>query len=423
MQIITPITIDLINPYPLLNFNLKQGDSGRGILVTVTANGANVEFTTETVNIYVKKPDGTIIYNACTVSGNQVRAMFTNQALAVAGNAQVELEIISQDDTISTPIACIDILPTNIDSEAIESSNEFTALTDALNKVAPSVEAANTAAGAANQAAKSANNAAQAANDIAEEVKEKLENGDFIGPPGPPGNLDNVTGAATSILTDNLDASRALVSDGNGKVAVSAVTATELGYLDGVTSGIQGQINGKQAAVTGAASTITGNNLTESRALVSDGSGKVAVSAVTSTELGYLDGVTSGIQGQINSLNNNLRAPQYGEVSGSAAEVSAGSTTTKTICTCQKTGTVFIWARCAYPSDYGNYRQMVTVNKNGKEIAREDGILYISGISIRREVSTFVKCVPGDTITVSALNQAGSGKRLTFDWRYAVIGT
>lgn len=123
------------------------------------------------------------------------------------------------------------------------------------------------------------------------------------------------------------------------------------------------------------------------------------------------------------STINNLKAPQYGEVSGSAAEVSAGSTTTKTICTCQKTGTVFIWARCAYPSDYGNNRQMVTVNKNGTEIAREDGILYISGISIRREVSTFVKCVPGDTITVSALNQAGSGKRLTFDWRYAVIGT
>ena len=243
MQIITPITIDLINPYPLLNFNLKQGDSGRGILVTVTANGANVEFTTETVNIYVKKPDGTIIYNACTVSGNQVRAMFTNQALAVAGNAQVELEIISQDDTISTPIACIDILPTNIDSEAIESSNEFTALMEALNKVAPSVEAANTAAGAANKAAKSANDAAKSANDIAEEVQEKLENGDFIGPPGPPGSLDNVTGAATSILTDNLDASRALVSDGNGKVAVSAVTATELGYLDGVTSGIQSQLD------------------------------------------------------------------------------------------------------------------------------------------------------------------------------------
>lgn len=42
-------------------------------------------------------------------------------------------------------------------------------------------------------------------------------------------------------------------------------------------------------------------NLTKSRALVSDSSGKVAVSAVTSAELGYLDGVTSKIQTQLNN--------------------------------------------------------------------------------------------------------------------------
>ena len=115
-----------------------------------------------------------------------------------------------------------------------------------------------------------------------------------------------VTGAASTITGSNLTANRALVSNGSGKVAVSAVTSTELGYLDGVTSGIQGQLNGKQGTVTGGASTITGSNLTTNRALVSNGSGKVAVSAVTSTELGYLDGVTSGIQGQLNLLNNNL---------------------------------------------------------------------------------------------------------------------
>ena len=58
---------------------------------------------------------------------------------------------------------------------------------------------------------------------------------------------------------------------------------------------------GAQANVTGGASTITSSNLTANRALVSNGSGKVAVSAVTSTELGYLDGVTSNIQTQINA--------------------------------------------------------------------------------------------------------------------------
>lgn len=57
-----------------------------------------------------------------------------------------------------------------------------------------------------------------------------------------------ITGAATTIDTENLTTGRALVSDTNGKVAVSAVTSTELGYLDGVTSNIQTQLNGKQAS-------------------------------------------------------------------------------------------------------------------------------------------------------------------------------
>ena len=46
----------------------------------------------------------------------------------------------------------------------------------------------------------------------------------------------------------DLTASRALVSDGNGDVSVSAVTSTEVGYLDGVTSAIQTQINTKTTA-------------------------------------------------------------------------------------------------------------------------------------------------------------------------------
>lgn len=62
----------------------------------------------------------------------------------------------------------------------------------------------------------------------------------------------------------------------------------------------QEDINSKQATITGGATTITSSNLTASRALVSNSSGKVAVSDVTSTELGYLDGVTSNIQTQLN---------------------------------------------------------------------------------------------------------------------------
>lgn len=52
-----------------------------------------------------------------------------------------------------------------------------------------------------------------------------------------------ITGGASSIATDDLSENRALVSNANGKVAVSSITARELGYLDGVTSNIQQQID------------------------------------------------------------------------------------------------------------------------------------------------------------------------------------
>ena len=75
----------------------------------------------------------------------------------------------------------------------------------------------------------------------------------------------------------------------------------------------------KQDIITGGASTITTSNLNARRALISDANGKVSVSSVTSTELGYLDGVTSNVQTQLNNIeprtlpsvnaNNNLDVP------------------------------------------------------------------------------------------------------------------
>jgi hypothetical protein len=63
-------------------------------------------------------------------------------------------------------------------------------------------------------------------------------------------------GAVSALIDANLTASRAVKVDSNGKIVISAVTDTELEYLDGVTSAIQTQLNAKQATITGAATTI-----------------------------------------------------------------------------------------------------------------------------------------------------------------------
>lgn len=126
-----------------------------------------------------------------------------------------------------------------------------------------------------------------------------------------------VTGAATSIVSSNLTANRALIANSSGKVAVSSVTDTELGYLSGVSSSIQTQLNAKQASITGAATSIVSSNLTANRALLSDSSGKVAVSSISSTELGYLSGVSSNIQTQLNGkLGSTSQAADSLKISG-----------------------------------------------------------------------------------------------------------
>jgi hypothetical protein len=97
-----------------------------------------------------------------------------------------------------------------------------------------------------------------------------------------------VTGtlSATGNITTGVTASRAVVTNSSNVLAASAVTSTELGYLSGVTSSVQTQLDSKQGTtVTGAASTIMSSNLTANKVLISDGNGKVAASLVGSVEL------------------------------------------------------------------------------------------------------------------------------------------
>ena len=80
-----------------------------------------------------------------------------------------------------------------------------------------------------------------------------------------------ITGGASSVVTANLTASRALVSDGSGKIAASATTTTtEVGYLAGVTSALQTQLDSKLNLTGG---TLTGGLIGTTGSFSSSGSG------------------------------------------------------------------------------------------------------------------------------------------------------
>jgi len=57
----------------------------------------------------------------------------------------------------------------------------------------------------------------------------------------------NIAGAVSTITTGNLTASRALASDGSGKVGVATTTLAELNHVSGVTAAIQTQLDAVEA--------------------------------------------------------------------------------------------------------------------------------------------------------------------------------
>ena len=115
-------------------------------------------------------------------------------------------------------------------------------------------------------------------------------------------NALTIQGNGTTLTNGTYDGSAAKTVNITPS-SIGAAASSHSHSISDVTN-LQSSLDAKQATVTGAATTITGSNLTANRALVSNGSGKVAVSAVTSTELGYLDGVTSNVQTQLDTLSS-----------------------------------------------------------------------------------------------------------------------
>lgn len=116
---------------------------------------------------------------------------------------------------------------------------------------------------------------------------------------------DDVGDGKTYVRTHNdfTDALKTQINTNEDNIAMAESDIeglqTDVGTLKTNVTSLQTALTSKQDVIVGAASTITEDNLATDRVLISNSSGKVAVSNVTSTELGYLDGVTSNVQTQL----------------------------------------------------------------------------------------------------------------------------
>jgi hypothetical protein len=146
----------------------------------------------------------------------------------------------------------------------------------------------------------------------------------------------NLTGTGALADAAAITPARALISDAAGIPAHSTTTAAELGFVGGVTSSVQTQLNSKLTTGTGALvnadvsgsaaiarskiATGTANRIvynltgtgaltdapaiTPASALISDAAGIPTHSPTTAAELGFVSGVTSSIQTQLTNNKN-----------------------------------------------------------------------------------------------------------------------
>lgn len=173
------------------------------------------------------------------------------------------------------------------------------------------------------------------------------------------------TGVLSSSKVVDADISSIAAIDAS-KIADGSVSSTEFQYLDGASSNIQSQLtalSGSQiTSLTGdvvaagpgaAASTIQAGVVTNakiasaagisvnklaaqtaSRALVSDASGFITPATTTSTEIGYVNGVTSSIQTQFAAkqpLDSDLTSIAALSATGIAAQTAVGTWANRTI--------------------------------------------------------------------------------------------
>lgn len=140
------VVLDLSNEskskIPAITFN-KNDRNTSIIAIKITNDGFAVDLSNKDIDIFILKPDNTKVFNNMKIVDAIQGIIFIElptQSLAAAGNCSVELRI-QQDNEIRIPATFnYTVLDSIIDDKAIESTNEFSALTEKINEVNKLIE-------------------------------------------------------------------------------------------------------------------------------------------------------------------------------------------------------------------------------------------------------------------------------------------
>lgn len=139
-SLIHKINLDCLRKDSQAIVNTKIGEaSGRKIVFTLYEGRAPFFVPSDTTVIFrAKKPSGAVLYNYCVVDDGKIEYTITSQTVAEKGVFPCEIQIIGADSkVIYTPCITLNVTENLYSDTEVESSNEFTELESALNKIPP----------------------------------------------------------------------------------------------------------------------------------------------------------------------------------------------------------------------------------------------------------------------------------------------
>ena len=117
-----------------------QGEhAARWLQITLYDKEEPLNLTGKTTAIYMTKPDRTIVYNVCTITNAEqgiIEVALTSQMTAVWGTiSDCEIHVLDQNGSLLKITGLTIVVDQSLENDrAIESSNEFTLLLQALHK-------------------------------------------------------------------------------------------------------------------------------------------------------------------------------------------------------------------------------------------------------------------------------------------------
>lgn len=142
--LVLKINLDCLRKDSQAIINAKVGEAnGRKVVFTLYEGRTAFFVPAEaTAILRAQKPDGTILYNHCVIDDGKVEYTITSQTVAVAGVFACELQISSGGRIIYSPYVTLNVMDNLYSDAEVESSNEFSALDEALKKL-PSLDVIN----------------------------------------------------------------------------------------------------------------------------------------------------------------------------------------------------------------------------------------------------------------------------------------